>query len=437
MDYPFGARFQFHPVGQGLFASGDIGQYQHGLWMGMGPNIKFDWVYDCGTTSEQALVEVAIGNLCADRSDQADLGLVVLSHFDKDHISGIVRLLQRKKVGILLLPYVPLCDRILIGLHEGAEADEPLMRFLLNPVRYLRGADVKGIGRVLFVPPSRGRAIDGGEPDDRPDQDATEDPPSRDSDAWDLDYEVEENPPPASGDDGDPALAPPDGAIASVAMLAEGQNLRLKNLWEFVPYNDAEHRAKATGAFTSQARQDADELVNATTDVAREAALAKLKCLYDKTFGKSGQARNEISLFLYGGPLAAGRFRTEGRLNGYLGYGIGMWKCFYDDPGKGAVLYCGDGYLDNDLRLKSLIDYLGPHRIERTCVFQVMHHGALNNWHQGVAAAIGAPVNVFCSDPHHKKLGHPHAEVLRDFWPWGAIQVDKRCDAQFHVWPLK
>jgi hypothetical protein len=55
-----------------------------------------------------------------------------------------------------------------------------------------------------------------------------------------------------------------------------------------------------------------------------------------------------------------------------------------------------------------------------------MHHGAEDNWHKGVAARITPLFSVFSSDPEHKKYKHPHAPVLRDFWRYGAVQVDKR-----------
>ena len=69
--------FKFHPVGFGLFTSGKI------------ENFRF--VYDCGTKSTQAFVENAI-----DSEFQAGdvIDLLVISHFHKDHISGIKKLLE-------------------------------------------------------------------------------------------------------------------------------------------------------------------------------------------------------------------------------------------------------------------------------------------------------------------------------------------------------
>jgi hypothetical protein len=57
-----------------------------------------------------------------------------------------------------------------------------------------------------------------------------------------------------------------------------------------------------------------------------------------------------------------------------------------------------------------------------------MHHGAKANWHHGVAAAIAPLFSVFSSDPERKKWKHPNAQVLRDFWCYGAVQVDKSTD---------
>lgn len=61
----------------------------------------------------------------------------------------------------------------------------------------------------------------------------------------------------------------------------------------------------------------------------------------------------------------------------------------------------------------------------RTALFQVMHHGSRHNWHKGVAAKIAPDVSIFSSDTGHRRFGHPHAEVLRDFWGFGAVQVDR------------
>ena len=66
-------------------------------------------------------------------------------------------------------------------------------------------------------------------------------------------------------------------------------------------------------------------------------------------------------------------------------------------------------------------------------VFQVMHHGAEGNWHPGVARKINPIFSIFSSDPH-KQMKHPHAPVLRDFWSYNPIQVDKQEGATITGW---
>jgi hypothetical protein len=79
--------------------------------------------------------------------------------------------------------------------------------------------------------------------------------------------------------------------------------------------------------------------------------------------------------------------------------------------------------LDTPDRLDRLVAlYSNGSRISRARILQVMHHGASGNWHCGVAAALAPRVSIFCSEPG--RYGHPHADVLRDFWPFGAVQAD-------------
>lgn len=85
--------FTFHSVGQGLFYSGTInidGTERH-------------IVYDCGTFFEKGLLQHEINETfsCEDTID-----LLVISHMDQDHISGIRYLLDRvSRVKVLFMPY--------------------------------------------------------------------------------------------------------------------------------------------------------------------------------------------------------------------------------------------------------------------------------------------------------------------------------------------
>ena len=63
--------------------------------------------------------------------------------------------------------------------------------------------------------------------------------------------------------------------------------------------------------------------------------------------------------------------------------------------------------------------------MDRAGLFQVMHHGARPNWHVGLAAVVKPAASIISSDPGYTH-GHPDADVLRDFWPWHPVRVDKR-----------
>ena len=78
---------EFWNVGQGLFSSGRIQ---------MGDALAFHWVYDCGTSSSQKLIQNAVNKYNSDKN-QGNIDLLVLSHFDKDHISGVKELVKKQK----------------------------------------------------------------------------------------------------------------------------------------------------------------------------------------------------------------------------------------------------------------------------------------------------------------------------------------------------
>lgn len=407
----FGVRYQFHPVGQGLFATGDLGPFHFG-WTHYDEPAVFSWVFDCGTTSVQSLIDDALSRRRHDVSLDR-LGLVVVSHFDKDHISGLVRLLAEYQVEVLLLPYVPLHQRLLIALTAGVAANSPALQFLADPIGFIQRSDIRGVKRIVVVPPSDGEA-----------------PPSEGDPDHDLlpeNWQLEIDTGYSSGD----GLSRSD-PLASEEILAPGGSLRLARVWEFVPYNDATLAYAHDDAFIAVVHTLGLELLQATSDMDRQAALTALKAAYDDQFGSGSRPRNEISLFLYAGPIAS-RQSFEWRAN--CSGRSHRWVSPLDGA-AGAVLYTGDAYLDTPERLQAMCDYLGSARIDEVSVLQVMHHGARGNWHAGVAAALDPLISVFSSDPYHASFGHPHAEVVRDFWGYGPVQVDDRYGAEVHIWPL-
>lgn len=384
------------PVGQGLFASG-------GIVGGDGPPLN--WTYDCGTSSADELLVDALAAFTRQQTliGASRLRLAVLSHFDNDHISGIVRLLGQFEVQTLLLPYIPLWRRLVIAIEQGISVDDEIFDFFLDPAAWLDARGDGRIGEILFVP--------GAGPDDLPPDAPEGEDDERGPEEGRLDLKPEYGDTPREADEN--LTSPAAGMRVQVRFLRRGGRLVAPLFWEFVPYNDETLAPRATPAFL----RAAGPLIETLRDDARgrAKALADLKALYDLHFGKTAEARNVISLFLYSGAVGT-RLR--------LGHGPASGLPF--EATDYAQMHTGDGLLNDVARYDAFARFYGPaNRLGRSKVFQVMHHGARSSWHAGLAAKVAPTVSIFSSDPARRRPGHPHAEVLRDFWPQGPKQVDR------------
>lgn len=398
----------FHPVGQGLFSTGEI---EYG-------GDKFRWIYDCGTTSSQKLLHNSVEDVRHEwGGDKPQVDLVVLSHFDYDHISGLLYLLARFKVKTLLLPHVPLEQRLVHAFQQGVGRRSRVLRFMLNPAGYL-GSLEAAVEQVLMVLPGGRRGPDNNEPQvgqDPENNDQREErlgplqadvlgADSLDSDLW-----------------ADLGLA---GAPAGSGAVQSSTPLRVGTDWEFVPYNDGSLMPKTPARFARLVRKERDALLAHPS----KATLDALKKVYDDEFKATSAGRNIVSLFLYAGSRQGNRWsdweftilaRQDGtrRWAHHHGYHHG-------DEQRAGFLYTGDGYLDTPLRLEQYVRHLGSDRLQGSNCLQVMHHGSRRNWHAGVAEVLKPMASIFSSNPNHRKYQHPHGEVVRDFLPFHPLQVD-------------
>ncbi|WP_197728587.1 MULTISPECIES: hypothetical protein [Rhizobium] len=383
------------PVGQGLFSSGAILAEN-------GP--RFNWIYDCGTSSKDKVLADAIASCHSSRSSFgfSRIDLAILSHFDHDHISGFSRLVQTSRIRMVLLPYLTPLQRLVMALQQGVSADDALFGFYVDPVGYLRSLAGGDIGEIVFVLPSG--------PDDdvppppiepAPDLEGPEEPP--------IKFEEDTPPEGAQGElfDGQ--------ANANVRYLKRGGAISVPFDWEFLPYNDPSMLPKVTKTFQSGASRLVQDILSVPTT--RRATLAKLKKLYDTRFGKSSKNRNIISLFVYSGPIDQSAILLWHTSNRPLGLLAGSTRF--------AQMYTGDGTLGAGKQFAVFEKHYWPgSRLARAGILQVMHHGAEGNWHAGLASLLSPEASIFSSDPSHKGYGHPHAAVLRDFWAFNPVQVD-------------
>lgn len=377
------------PVGQGLFMSGRLSAKTGG---------HFNWVYDCGSSSGAKERNDAIKKYRSQLANKP-IDLVVLSHFDEDHINGIVALVKGLHIKTLLLPYLPLWHRLLIAIGSGLTEDSELMPFYVNPASYLESLEEGQIDEIVFVPAT--------EPDDV--VPLAEDAPDFDRpiQGGEVDSRL-----PVTEDKADPALA--SEKKIRVCILARRGRITVSALWEFVPYNDASMWPSVSSTFINRVSVVARAFC--AKPKWRKVALKILKRIYQKTFGVGSIPANVISLFLYSGPV--GKQLQFGKR--WSSTPLGYDHC----RDNLAQLATGDGYLDTPARLTAMRSFFSPDRMRRVGLFQVMHHGAEPNWHVGLANIIKPAASIFSSDPNFTH-GHPNAKVLRDFWPWTAICVDK------------
>ena len=129
--------FTIHPVGQGFFYSCNILHND---------TVKFRMVFDCGSVSENWAIKQEIENYRdSDFTDSKILDLLVISHFDADHINHIEELLQGPvKVKKLVMPFVTFEERLFLVLRYIRRArglagvSDFVIRFILNPLEALR-----------------------------------------------------------------------------------------------------------------------------------------------------------------------------------------------------------------------------------------------------------------------------------------------------------
>jgi len=420
--------YRFHPVGQGLFCSGHFTRPGQPT---------FRWVYDCGTemgkrvTARGQHVRDEIARLSSDiETDRLDL--VTLSHFDEDHLSGILDLLATFRVGTLLLPHLTPWERLIVALSEEAAVGSDLLGFLTAPTAFLLARAEERIERILLVPASvdDSEALPPAMPPDAPVR-------GKEPGAF-LPVLIKDHEP--HGEDQADGVAADEGlADPRVSVLHRGGYILVAHAWEFVPYNDCRLEALATTAFKDAARPLAYELTHAPKEEDRETALEKLTELYDATFKSPGskkisaRRRNEISLFLYAGPIGQVELRsaTVTIPRHRMGPSVGEVPRFWVHTDRFGQMLTGDGFLHSSQQVGDFERFYNVgDRMMRGAIFQVMHHGSKANWKSGFAGLVEPVATLFCSDPLGRH-SHPSAAVLADFADYHPVQIDGE-----HGWQL-
>jgi hypothetical protein len=366
------------------------------------PEDSFSYVYDCGSEPRK-YVDRAIEELVRQRRRRS-LDILVLSHFDRDHMCGIPRLLHKKKglqVDTIMLPYVDETER-LIAFCQSASASYGILagsffKNMSSASRFFSDMVVDpaetlsrfGPRQIIFVlddedqPPG----VEGVRPPD---------PPGGRSSRW--------------------ALLGLNGGFAPQTFGATERTVFVKRAviqalddsgcgWRLMPYV---HRARGAtvdyfrfaveillgwkrGSFVERVK-DADVRRDLVTHHRSKMSRAYLHCFCNK---------NLTSLCLYSGPThpeMAGAIQIRPRLVSH--------EC-------AKISWIGTG--DSDLRSQDAIAAFKQkfqNELPYVSTFVLPHHGSLEN-SDPKNFVSAADSWVVAAEPIHKNWRHPADELVK------------------------
>ena len=128
--------FKFNSVGQGLFYSGIITNANEEI---------FSLVYDCGATANYLTNLSSEIKAFHQEIKNNTIDLLVISHFDYDHISGLQELIKGKIVKNIVLPYYNTLELKLMEIKHviNGSNNSEYLKFLDNPIDYFQVNDSK------------------------------------------------------------------------------------------------------------------------------------------------------------------------------------------------------------------------------------------------------------------------------------------------------
>lgn len=145
MNHSIIAKFEYRPIGQGLFFSG---KFNH-----VSSSKSFTMVYDCGHSTfstNSSYIDAEIDEFVLEIGDKIDM--LVISHFHADHINKISELLIKSRgAKEVYLPYLSEEEKYLYlidNLFDGNSDNESVRSFINDPVRILKELKVEHINFI-------------------------------------------------------------------------------------------------------------------------------------------------------------------------------------------------------------------------------------------------------------------------------------------------
>lgn len=133
----FVGKFVFHPVGHGLFYTGEITDDQ---------GKTFSFAFDCGSENNKIISDIISNGKLPNGIDDIlpeQIDLLIISHFHSDHISNALDLISTKKVKKVILPYLNDTTKILYASQIDSTLPDSsnltLTQFIADPIPVIKG----------------------------------------------------------------------------------------------------------------------------------------------------------------------------------------------------------------------------------------------------------------------------------------------------------
>lgn len=381
-----------HSVGHGGFHTGAMGR----------GSVRLRWIYDCGSLKSEGKSRLSeeIANLAGSSyEEKRRVDLLFISHFDRDHVSGVVELMSAVSVNTVVIPYLDDIQRTsalasALAETEGLEGEAAgeLISAMFDPVAWLSALGANRVFQMRPAGPDTGtsRIFDFG-PGTGP-----------------------EIPPEVFG--GQPILvrqsASDDGLDEAHPVLEPGSGWMVTHFgrsfgdWCFIPYvSNATEEARL--AFSSEMSSLLGEPQRGETMVdsfmrkmGDSTFIKKIKRAYrDHDLGDA----NAVSMSLYVGPSRDSVWHCRKSLRAGQ-----EWP----NAGPGWLL-TGDAKLGQIGRRRSWLRFYAPLK-ERIGALMLPHHGSHLNFHEDILKAIRADGLVFACCGSRPSGSPLHENV----WPW-------------------
>lgn len=376
--------FKFYPVGQGCFYAGSIKKDEE----------EFVIVYDCGSVSPRNFLQDSIDKF---KKDYKKIDLLMISHFDEDHVNGLSELLIGITCDKIIIPYYSPITRLTLLADDNSS--EEYISFLKNPVSYFLNPDKFKINEVIVIQNGNDNNNDFKAPEPKS---PIESPNlenlklSFDSSKKEEDKDFKKK---VQIQEGKDYVFPEKAKFFSLPFKISIAN----EFWEFVFYLKNFGNPHEITNF----QNEIDELLAKTRDT-------KLSSLFDKTFIPNikdiykkhiNKDLNYSSLCVFHGPIVNNHFNLIRSRFDYPFYNLIYRR-------KSGTLLTGDSFLKSDEDFNPFYNYYSPYYIDKTLLFQIPHHGSLKNWKLHPNELYNIPRYII--NHGYKRKKHPNKLVVID-----------------------